>query len=148
MNKQRLQISYLSDVVDLSTGEKSEGAWTIAETLAVYCVKDGDGFRAVEIELLEGAETLLPHLLPEEFGDVWPPTKWQPKVAYDRERDILRLFNDDTPVTSHTVAENLVVGWNEKGRPVSAEILGAAKLLLPYLLPLSTDVRDGSNFSV
>ena len=148
MNKQRLKVSYLSDVVDLSTGEKSEGAWNIAETLAVYCVKDGDGFRAVEIELLEGAETLLPHLLPEEFGNAWPPTKWQPKVTYDREKDILRLFNDDTPMTSLPVADNLIIGWNDKGRPVVAEILGAAELLLPYLLPLSPDVRGRSNSSV
>ena len=146
MNKTQLKVSYLSNVVDLSTGEVTGGSWMIADNLAVFFARGED--RAVEIELLDGAETLLPHLLPEEFGHVWPPTKWQPKVAYDRELDILRLFNDDTPVTSHTVAENLVVGWNEKGRPVSAEILGAAKLLLPYLLPLSTDVEDGSNFSV
>ena len=147
MSEQRLKVSYLSDVVDLSTGEKSEGAWNIAETLAVYCVKDGDGFRAVEIELLEGAETLLPHLLPEQFGDVWPSTKWQPKVTYDREGDILRLFNDDTPVASHHVADNLIIGWNDKGSPVFAEILGAAELLLPYLLPLSPEAGDGPNVS-
>ena len=145
MNKTRLKVSYLSNVVDLSTGEVTGESWMIADNLAVFFAQGED--RPVEIELLDGAETLLPHLLPEEFGNVWSPAKWQPKVAYDRERDALCLFNDDTPVTSQHVADNLILGWNEKGKPVSAEILGAAELLLPYLLPLAPDIRDRSNFS-
>lgn len=141
MDKAQLKISYLSNVVDLHTGEGTKGAWTITDSLAVYVAKD-DSNRFVEIELLDGAETLLPHFLPEEFADTWGwmPIKGTPKVSYDRDLDILRLFNDKTPIMSHSIADNLTVGCDEDGRPVSVELTGAAELLLPYLLPVPEDV--------
>ena len=141
MDKAQLKISYLSNVVDLHTGEGTKGAWTITDSLAVYVAKD-DSNRFVEIELLDGAETLLPHFLPEEFKDVWDwmPIKGTPKVSYDRERDVLRLFNDKTVVDSRAIADNLTVGCDEEGRPVAVELTGAAELLLPYLLPVPEDV--------
>ncbi len=141
MDKAQLKISYLSNVVDLHTGEGTKGAWTITDSLAVYVAKD-DSNRFVEIELLDGAETLLPHFLPEEFADTWDwmPIKGTPKVSYDRDLDILRLFNDKTPIMSHSITDNLTVGCDEHGRPVSVELTGAAELLLPYLLPVPEDV--------
>ena len=140
MSNRPLKVSYLSNVVSLYQEEqRSDWAWTIADNLAVFCVQEEDGFRPVEIELLDGAETLLPHFLPEEYGDSWPVTKWQPRVAYDRDRDILRLFNDETPIMSRTIGDSLIIGCTEDGRPVSAEILGAAELLLPHLLPVQAN---------
>ena len=133
----QLKVSYLSNVVDLHTGEVTKGAWTITDSLAVYVAKD-DSNRFVEIELLDGAETLLPHFLPEEFKDVWGwmPIKGTPKVSYDREGDILRLHNDKSAVSRHAIADNLAVECDWEGRPVAAVITGAAELLLPYLLPV------------
>ena len=150
MNKNRLKVSYLSNVLFLSKGGAEGGAWTIADNLAVFCSKrDEEGKwvigEPVAVELLDGAETLLPHLLPEEFEDKWPATKWQPKVDYDRDRDILRLFNDETCVMSRSIAENLIIGYNEDGHPASVEILDAAELLLPYLLPLAADIQERMN---
>ncbi len=142
MDKSPLKISYLSNVVDLHTGEVTGGAWTIADNLAVYVAKD-DSNRFVEIELLDGAETLLPHFLPEEFADTWDwmPLKGTPQVSYDRERDVLRLFNGKTPVvTSRPIADNLTVGCDETGHPVSVELTGATELLLPYLIPVPENV--------
>ena len=141
MDKAQLKISYLSNVVDLHTGEGSKGAWTITDSLVVYVAKD-DSNRFVEIELLDGAETLLPHFLPEEFKDVWEwmPIRGTPQVYYDRERDILRLFNNKTSVASHAIADNLTIGCDEEGRPVCVELTGAAELLLPLMLPLSDEV--------
>lgn len=145
MKKQQLRVSYLSNVVYLSDGRGASGASTIADNLAVFCTKQDETGQWIDIgpsaiELLDGAETLLPHLLPEEFGDRWPATQWMPQVSYDRERDVLRLFNGKTPATSHTIADNLTVECDAGGRPVAAVITGAAALLLPYLLPLSEDV--------
>ena len=142
MAKKALRISYLSNVVDFHTGEVTDGAWTITDSLAVYVAK-GDRSRFVEVELLDGAETLLPHFLPEEFKDAWDwmPLRGTPQVHYDRERDLLRLFNHVAPaIMSRRLADNITVGCDEKGRPVSVEITGAAELLLPYLLPLSEEV--------
>lgn len=141
MEKQQLKVTYLSNVVDLHTGEVTKGAWTITDSLAVYVARHNRS-RFVEIELLDGAETLLPHLLPEEFADTWNwmPIGGTPQVSYDREGDILRLFNDKTAVTSQAIADNLTVGCDDAGRPVSVELTGAAKLLLPYLLPVPEDV--------
>ena len=137
----QLKVSYLSNVVDLHTGEVTKGAWTITDSLAVYVAKD-DNNRFVEIELLDGAETLLPHFLPEEFKDVWGwmPIKGTPKVSYDREGDILRLHNDKSAVSRHAIADNLAVECDWEGRPVAAVITGAAALLLPLMLPLSEEV--------
>ena len=70
MDTKKLEVSYLSNVVDLHTGEMTRGAWTITDSLAVYVGGD-DGNRFVEIELLDGAETLLPYFLPEEFKNAW-----------------------------------------------------------------------------
>lgn len=141
MEARQLKVSYLSNVVDLHTGEVTKGAWTITDSLAVYVARD-DRSRFVEIELLDSAETLLPHFLPEEFKDVWGwmPIKGTPKVSYDRERDVLRLFNGKASVTSHTIANNLTVGCDERGHPVYVELIGAAELLLPYMLPVPEDV--------
>ena len=144
MKTQIWEISYLSNVVDLHTEERSSKVFTsIAENLAVYCVEDDGWYRPVEFEMLDGAETLLPHFLPEEFKDAWDwmPIGGTPQVHYDRERDFLRLFNHVAPaVMSRRLADNITVGCDEKGRPVSVEITGAAELLLPYLLPLSEEV--------
>jgi hypothetical protein len=128
MDKMQLNVSYLSNVVDLHTGEVTKGAWTITDSLAVYVAKD-DRSRFVEIELLDGAETLLPHFLPEEFAGIWDwmPIRGTPHVSYDRERDILRLFNDKTPVASRYIAGNLTVGCDDKGRPICVELAGAAR---------------------
>jgi hypothetical protein len=128
MDGPELQISYLSNIADLHTGEITGRAWTISESLAVYVSKD-DRQRFVEIELLDGAETLLPHFLPEQVGDAW---NWMPiagtqKVSYNRDRDILRLFNDKTPVASRYIAGNLTVGCDDKGRPICVELAGAAR---------------------
>ena len=57
-------------------------------------------------------------------------------MSYDRECDILRLFNAKVPVTSHFIADNLTVTCDEYGYPVAVEIAGAAVLLLPCLLPV------------
>ena len=144
MKKRKWQVSYLSNVVDLrTTGERSSRVFTtLGDNLAIYCVEEEGRYRPVEFELLDGAETLLPHLLPEEFGNAWDwaPTQWMPQVAYDRERDILRLHNEKPAVSSHSIADNLTVGCDEKGHPVSVKLTGAAELLLPYLLPLSDEV--------
>ena len=147
MKKQQLRVSYLSNVVYLSDCRGATGAKNIADNLAVYCNKRDEKGQRIDIgpsaiELLDGAETLLPHLLPEEFGNAWDwaPTQWMPQVSYDRERDILRLFNDHAPVTSHAIADNLAVECDAGGRPVAAVITGAAELLLPLMLPLSEEV--------
>ena len=115
---------------------------TLGDNLAIYCVEEEDWYRPVEFELLDGAETLLPHLPPEEFGNAWdwPPTQWMPQVSYDRERDILRLHNDKSAVSRHAIADNLAVECDWEGRPVAAVITGAAALLLPLMLPLSEEV--------
>ncbi len=141
MDETQLKVSYLSNVVDLHTGEVTKGAWTISDSLAVYVARD-DRNRFVEIELLDGAETLLPYFLPEEFADAWDwmPIKGTPQVYYDRERDFLRLFNWGTQLSSHPIADSLTIGCDETGRPVAVELTGAATLLLPYLLPLSEEV--------
>lgn len=147
MIKQNLRVSYLSNVVYLSDGRGATGARTIAENLAVFCTKRDQTGQWVDIgpsaiELLDGAETLLPHLLPEEYGNAWDwvPTQWMPQVSYVPERDVLRLFNDKAPASSHSVANNLTVECDADGRPVAVVITGAAALLLPYLLPLSEEV--------
>ena len=137
-----LKISYLSNVLDLHTGETVGGAWTISEGLAVFRAKRDDD-RFVEIELLDAAETLLPHLLPDEFGNSWPswpPAGWAPQVSYDRDRDVLRLFNNEIARTSRPITDDVTIGCDNEGEPVYVEILGAAMLLLPYLLPLSDEV--------
>lgn len=143
MKKHHLRVSCLSNVVYLSDGRGAGGARMVADNLAVFCLKRDECGRWVDIgpsavELLDGAETLLPRLLPEEFGDVWGgmPREGAPEVSYDRECDILRLFNAKVPVTSHVIADNLTVTCDEYGYPVSVEITGAAALLLPYLLPV------------
>ena len=145
MKNQQLRVSYLSNVVYLSDGRGASGAKTVTDNLAVYCTKRNETGQRIDIgpsaiELLDGAETLLPHLLPEEFGNAWPTTKWMPQVLYDQEQDILRLFNDETPVMSHHIADNLTVGCDKEGRPVYVELAGAAALLLPLMLPLSEEV--------
>ena len=144
MKKRNWQVSYLSNVVDLrTTGERSSKVFTtLGDNLAIYCVEEDGWYRPVEFELLDGAETLLPHFLPEEFGNAWDwaPTQWMPQVSYDREGDILRLHNNKTTVAWHSMADNLKVGCDEEGRPVCVELTGAAALLLPYLLPLSEEV--------
>ena len=143
MKKGKWKVSYLSNVVDLHTEEKSSIVLTtLGDSLAIYCVKEKGWYRPVEFELLDGAETLLPHFLPEQFANTWGwmPLKGTPQVSYDRERDVLRLFNDKTSVASRAIADNLTVGCDEEGRPASVELTGAAKLLLPYLLPVPEDV--------
>lgn len=145
MKKNRLRVSYLSNVVYLSDGRGASGARNIADNLAVFCTKRDEFGQWVDIgpsaiELLDGAETLLPHLLPEGFGNKWLATQWMPQVSYDRESDVLRLFKGNTPVTYHIIDDNLTVECDASGRPVAAVIIGAAALLLPYLLPLSEDV--------
>ena len=147
MKDQKLRVSYLSNVVYMSDGRGASGARTIADNLAVFCSKRDEHGQWVDIgpsaiELLDGAETLLPHFLPEEFGSAWDwaPAQWMPQVTYDRERDILRLHNEKPAASSHAIADNLTVGCDEKGHPVSVELTGAAVLLLPYLLPLSDEV--------
>lgn len=141
MAETQLKISYLSNVVDFHTGEVAVGAWTIVDSLAVYAARD-DHSRFVEIELLDGAETLLPHLLPEQFADAWDwmPIGGTPQVSYNRQGDVLRLHNSKTPVSWQLMAGNLKVGCDAEGHPVCVELKGAAALLLPYLLPLSEDV--------
>ena len=137
-----LRVSYLSNVLDLHTGEAVGDAWTISEGLAVFHARRDDD-RFVEIELLDAVETLLPHLLPDEFGNSWPswpPVGWAPQVSYDRDRDVLRLFNDETATMSLPMTDDVTVGCDDEGEPVYVEVLGAAKLLLPYLLPLSEEV--------
>lgn len=143
MKKRHLRVSCLSNVVYLSDGRGAGGARMVADNLAVFCLKRDETGRWVDIgpsavELLDGAETLLPRFRPEEFGDVWGwmPRRGAPEVAYDRERDILRLFNAKTPVTTHVIADNLTVTCDEYGYPVSVEIIGAAALLLPIMLPV------------
>ena len=140
-------MSYLSNVVYFSDGRGATGAKTIADNLAVYCTKRDETGQRVDIgpsaiELLDGAETLLPHFLPEEFGNAWDwaPTQWMPQVSYDREGDVLRLHNNKTPVAWHSMADNLKVGCDEEGHPVCVELTGAAALLLPLMLPLSEEV--------
>ena len=144
MKEREWRVSYLSNVVDLrTTGERSSKVFTtLGDNLAIYCVEEEGWWRPIEFELLDGAETLLPHFLPEEFGNAWDwaPTKWMPQVSYDCERDVLRLFNDHAPVTSHAIADNLAVECDAEGRPVAAVITGAAALLLPLMLPLSKEV--------
>ena len=144
MKKQQWQVSYLSNVVDLHTEELSSGVLTtLGDSLAIYCVKEEGWYRPVEFELLDGAETLLPHFMPEEFANTWDwmPLEGTPKVFYDRKRDILRLYNGKiSAVMSRRLADNLTVDCDEKGRPVSVELTGAAELLLPYLLPVPEDV--------
>ncbi len=145
MKKPQLRVSYLSNTLYLSDGRGANGARTIADNLAVFCLKRDDTGRRIDIgpsaiELLDGAETLLPHLLPDEFGNAWPPTQWMPQVSYDRERDILRLFNAKTPAASHPIADNLTVTCDGQGHPVSVQLTGAAALLLPYLLPVPQNV--------
>lgn len=141
MEAARLKVSYLSNVVDLHTGEVSKGAWTITDSLAVYVAKN-DSNRFVEIELLDGAETLLPYFLPDQFADTWEwmPIKGTPQVSYDRDLDVLRLFNGKASAASRVIAENLTVGCDEEGCPVYVELTGAAELLLPYMLPVPEDV--------
>ena len=146
-NKIQLRLSYLSNVVYLSDCRGATGAKNIADNLAVYCTKRDETGQRVDIgpsaiELLDGAETLLPHLLPEVFGDAWDwaPTKWMPQVSYDRERDVLRLHNSKTSAAWHSMADSLKVGCDEEGRPVCVELTGAAELLLPLMLPLSEEV--------
>ena len=144
MKERKWQVSYLSNVVDLRTsGERYNRVFTtLGDNLAIYCVEEEGWYRPVEFELLDGAETLLPHLLPEEFGNAWDwaPTQWMPQVTYDREGDILRLHNDKSAVSRHAIADNLTVECDANGRPVAAVLTGAAELLLPYLLPLSEEV--------
>ena len=147
MKNQKLRVSYLSNVVYLSDQRGASGAKRIAENLAVFYIKRDETGQWIDIgpsaiELLDGAETLLPHFLPEEFGNAWDwaPTQWMPQVAYDRERDILRLHNDKPGVSRHAIADNLTVECDKDGRPVAAVITGAAALLLPLLLPLSEEV--------
>ena len=147
MKAQQLKVSYLSNVVYLSDGRGATGAKTIADNLAVYCTKRGDMGQRIDIgpsaiELLDGAETLLPHLLPEEYGNAWDwvPTQWMPQVSYDREGDVLRLFNSEIPASSHHVADNLTVECDGDGRPVAVVVTEAAALLLPLMLPLSDEV--------
>ena len=147
MKDHKPRVSYLSNVVYISDGRGASGARTIADNLAVFCSKRDETGRWIDIgpsaiELLDGAETLLPHFLPEEFGNAWDwaPTQWMPQVSYDRERDVLRLFNDHAPVTSHAIGDNLAVECDVEGRPVAAVITGAAALLLPLMLPLSEEV--------
>ena len=154
MKKQKLRVSYLSNVVYLSDERGASGAKTIAENLAVFCTKRDETGQWVDIgpsaiELLDGAETLLPHLLPEEYGNAWDwaPTQWMPQVSYDRAGDVLRLFNGKTPATSHPIADNLTVECDEDGRPVTAVITGAAELLLPLMLPLSEEVTPTNHGS-
>ena len=132
------RVSYLSNVVYLTNGMPTFGAWNISDSLAVFLCK-GDESIPVAIEMLDGAETLLPHLLPEEFGGAWERGRWMPQVAYDREGDVLRLFNDEPAVSFRPIADNLIIGCNAQGRPVSAELRDAAKLLLPLLLPLDEE---------
>ena len=134
-----LKVSYLSNVLDLHTGETVGDAWTISQGLAVFHARRDDD-RFVEIELLDAAETLLPHLLPDEFGDAWPTPVWAPQVSYDRDRDVLRLFNNEIATTSRPITDDVVIGCDNEGEPVYVEILGAAKLLLPLMLPLSEEV--------
>ena len=137
-----LKVSYISNVLDLHTGEFVGSAWTISEGLAIFRARR-DYARFVEIELLDAAETLLPHLLPDEFGNAcpsWPPPGWAPQVSYDRDRDVMRLFNDEVATTSRPITDNVTIGCNNEGKPAYVEILGAAELLLPYLLPLSEEV--------
>ena len=143
MEKRHLRISCLSNVVYLSDGRGASGARMLADNLAVFCLKRDETGRWVDlgpsaIELLDGTETLLPYFLPEQFGDVWDwmPHQGAPQVSYDRERDLLRLFNAKTPATSHNIADNLTVTCDEQGYPVSVELAGAAELLLPLLLPV------------
>ena len=147
MKKQQLRVSYLSNVVYLSDGRGANGAKTITDNLAVYCTKRNETGQRIDIgpsaiELLDGAETLLPYLLPEEFGNAWDwaPTQWMPQVTYDRERDILRLHNNKSAVSRHAIADNLTVECDANGKPVAAVLTEAAALLLPYLLPLSDEV--------
>ena len=145
IEKRKWQVSYLSNVVDLHTrGERSSKVFTtLGDNLAIYCVKEEGWYRPVEFELLDGAETLLPHFLPEEYGNAWDwaPTQWMPQVSYERDRDVLRLFNDETAAMSwYSMAENLKVGCDKEGRPVCVELTGAAELLLPLMLPLSEEV--------
>lgn len=143
MKSCKWQVSYLSNVVDLHTEERSSRVFTtLAENMAYYCVDENGWYSTVEFEMLDGAETLLPHFLLEQFADTWDwmPLEGTPKVSYDWERDILRLFNDKTALTSHGIAENLTVGCDEEGRPISVGLAGAAKLLLPYLLPVPEDI--------
>ena len=144
MKNQRWKVSYLSNVVDLHTEELSGGVLTtMGDSMAIYCVKEEDWYRPVEFELLDGAETLLPYFLPEEFADAWDwmPLEGTPKVFYDRERDILRLYNGKvSAVMSRHLADNLTIGCDDAGRPVAVELTGAAELLLPLMLPLSEEV--------
>ena len=141
MKLPQLRISYLSNVLDLSIDYPARANETcmIADALPVFCFKDADGYHPIELEMLDGAETLLPHLLPEEFGGAWERGRWMPQVAYDRERDVLRLFNDEPAVSFRPIADNLIIGCNAQGRPVAAELRDAAKLLLPLLLPLDEE---------
>lgn len=132
------RVSYLSNVVFMDNNLPSFGAWPITDNLVVYLAKDDESI-PVAIEMLDGAETLLPHLLPEEFGGAWERGRWMPQVAYDRERDVLRLFNDEPAVSFRPIADNLIIGCNAQGRPVAAELRDAAKLLLPLLLPLDEE---------
>ena len=144
MNTPELKVSYLSNVVDLrTTGERSSKVFTtLGDNLAIYCVEEDGWYRPIEFELLDGAETLLPQLLPEDFGNAWDwaPTQWMPQVAYDREHDILRLHNDKPAVSRHAIADNLTIECDDGGKPVAAVLTGAAALLLPLMLPLSKEV--------
>lgn len=144
MKKRKWQVSHLSNVVDLRiTGERPSKVFTtLGDNLAIYCVEEEGWYRPVEFELLDGAETLLPHLLPEEYGNAWDwaPTQWMPQVYYDQRSDVLRLSNSEISASSHPIADNLTLECDEGGRPVAVVITEAAALLLPYLLPLSEEV--------
>ena len=150
-----LKVSYLSNVVYLWDGRGVGGARMVADGLAVFCLARDDAGRWADVgpsavELLDGAETLLPHFLPERFGGVggWVPGDGAPRVVYDRGGDVLRMFNDKTAVTWHFVADNLTVACDGEGYPVSVELAGAAALLLPYLLPVSEDFMANANKEV
>ena len=145
MKEREWRVSYLSNVVDLRTaGERSSKVFTtLGDNLAIYCVKEEGWWRPIEFELLDGAETLLPYFLPEEFAGAWDwmPLEGTPNVFYDRERDVLRLYNGKaSAVMSRRLADNLTIGCDDAGRPVAMELTGAAALLLPLMLPLSEEV--------
>lgn len=59
----------------------------------------------------------------------------KPLVSYDDEFDVLRLSNGKPSHGVWIVSDDLVVDFDENGKPASIELLDAAKLLLPLLCP-------------
>lgn len=57
------------------------------------------------------------------------------QVQYDPETDILTLWNEIPASNGSTIAQDLMVFFDEDDEAQSVTLEGAAKLLRPYLFP-------------